>query len=194
MKIFRFLLVALPVVLLACNNRNRADRNMQDDALLVENAKVEADNSDNSSGEPGSAEEFVKEAAIGGLMEVELGRYAEQNAASPRVSNFGSMMVRDHNKANEELKSIASQKNIEVPSTMDEKHMSMVNELKQKKGAEFDREYMREMVDDHEKDVDEFRKQSENGKDPEIKAFAARTVPVLQTHLDSARSIHDAIK
>lgn len=194
MKFKGFLIAALPVLLLACNNQqqNKVDKNLNDDALLVENAKVEASSSNNA--EPQSVEDFVKEAAIGGLMEVELGRYVEQNAANARVKNFGSMMVRDHSKANDELKSIASQKNIQLPASMDEKHMNSVNDLKKKKGAELDKDYMSDMVDDHEKDVDKFRKQSEDGKDPEIKAFAAKTLPVLQTHLDSAKSIHDALK
>jgi putative membrane protein len=104
------------------------------------------------------------------------------------------MMVRDHTKANEELKSIASQKNIQLPASMDDQHMNNVNELKKKQGAELDKDYMRDMVDDHEKDVDKFRKQSENGKDSEIKAFAAKTLPVLQMHLDSAKTIRDALK
>ncbi|MGE5419376.1 MAG: DUF4142 domain-containing protein [Chloroflexota bacterium] len=194
MKFKGFLIAALPVLLLACNNQqqNKVDKNLNDDALLVENAKVEASSSNNA--EPQSVEDFVKEAAIGGLMEVELGRYVEQNAANARVKNFGSMMVRDHSKANDELKSIASQKNIQLPASMDEKHMNSVNDLKKKKGAELDKDYMSDMVDDHEKDVDKFRKQSEDGKDPEIKAFATKTLPVLQTHLDSAKSIHDALK
>lgn len=194
MKLARFLFVAVPVLFIACNNQqNKTDKNLKDDALLVENARVEA-NDDSNSGEPQSVEDFVKEAAIGGMAEVELGRYVEQNAVNPRVKNFGSMMVRDHTKANEELKSIASQKNIQLPASMDDKHMNNVNELKKKQGAELDKDYMRDMVDDHEKDVDKFRKQSEDGKDAEIKAFAAKTLPILQMHLDSAKSIHDALK
>lgn len=194
MKLTGFLFVAVTVLLLACNNQqNKADKNLKDDALLVENAKVEEDK-DSNSGEPQSVDDFVKEAAIGGMAEVELGRYVEQNAVNPRVKNFGSMMVRDHTKANEELKSIASQKNIQLPASMDDQHMNNVNELKKKQGAELDKDYMRDMVDDHEKDVDKFRKQSENGKDSEIKAFAAKTLPVLQMHLDSAKTIRDALK
>jgi putative membrane protein len=194
MKLTGFLFVAVTVLLLACNNQqNKADKNLKDDALLVENAKVEEDK-DSNSGEPQSVDDLVKEAAIGGMAEVELGRYVEQNAVNPRVKNFGSMMVRDHTKANEELKSIASQKNIQLPASMDDQHMNNVNELKKKQGAELDKDYMRDMVDDHEKDVDKFRKQSENGKDSEIKAFAAKTLPVLQMHLDSAKTIRDALK
>jgi putative membrane protein len=152
--------------------------------MLVENAKVEATADDKS---------FVGEAATGGLMEVELGRYAEQNALNPRVKNFGAMMVRDHSKANDELKAIAAGKNISFPATMDDSQMNIVNDLKTKSGADFDKEYMKEMVDDHERDVDKFKKESEDGTDAEIKAFASKTLPILNAHQDSAKSIRDAL-
>ncbi|MGE5406647.1 MAG: DUF4142 domain-containing protein [Methanosarcina sp.] len=191
MKNYRaFLIVSLSisVVLSSCNNNkkssNTADKSLDKNAMLVENAKVEGNNDDQG---------FVQEAANGGLMEVELGRYAEQNASNPRVKNFGAMMVRDHSKANDELKSIAAGKNITLPATMDDDHMNKVNELKKKSGADFDKDYMKEMVDDHDKDVDKFRKQAENGTDPEIKTFASKTLPVLIAHQDSAKSIRDAL-
>jgi putative membrane protein len=189
MKTLKFVVIILSVAMMACNNRPKTDSSKDTDknAMLVENAKVEGQ--DNEQGDQG----FLNEAASGGMMEVELGRYAQENAVNPRVKNFGAMMVRDHSKANDELKSLASSKSLTLPSSMDEKHMNKVNELKGKTGADFDKEYMKEMVDDHEKDVDEFRKQSENAKDADIKAFAAKTLPILQTHQDSAKAIRDAL-
>ncbi|HEX2976404.1 MAG TPA: DUF4142 domain-containing protein [Bacteroidales bacterium] len=189
MKTLKFVVIILSVAMMACNNRPKTDSSKDTDknAMLVENAKVEGQ--DNEQGDQG----FLNEAASGGMMEVELGRYAQENAVNTRVKNFGAMMVRDHSKANEELKSLASSKSLTLPSSMDEKHMNKVNELKGKTGADFDKEYMKEMVDDHEKDVDEFRKQSENAKDADIKAFAAKTLPILQTHQDSAKAIRDAL-
>lgn len=193
MKTIKFLLILMfPVLILSCRNQNQGNIPSKDttDAMLVENARVEGEKGE---GEPQSVEDFVREAASGGMMEVELGRYAEQNAQNPRVRNFGAMMARDHQKANEELKSIASSKNITVPAQMEDNHRNTVEELKQKTGSEFDSSYMDEMVDDHESDVDKFRRQAENGKDPEVKAFAARTLEVLLIHQDSAKNIRDAI-
>ena len=137
-------------------------------------------------------DEFIREAASGGMLEVELGRYAQQNALNPRVKQYGAMMVRDHSKANEELRGIASGKNVTI-SDMDDSHRRKMTDLKEKSGAEFDEAYMKEMVDDHEKDVDKFKKQAEDGKDRDVKAFAAKTLPVLLMHQDSAKSIRDAI-
>lgn len=124
-------------------------------------------------------------------MEVELGKYAQQNATNPRVRNFGSMMVRDHSKANDELKSIASRKNINVPTTMEDKHREMMSDIQKKSGQDFDKEYMKAMVDDHGKDIDKFKKHAENGVDPDLKTFASKTLPVLLMHQDSAKVIRD---
>lgn len=187
-----YLLLVIPVILWSCNSQQNqskeGSKDTTDNAMLVENAKVEG-------GEQQSDEDFVKEAASAGLMEVELGRYAQQNATNPRVKNFAAMMVKDHSKANEELRSIASGKNITLPAAMNDNHQNKVNDLQKKeKGAEFDREYMNEMVDDHEKDVDKFQRMAEKGQDPDLKAFAAKTVSILLMHQDSAKSIRDALK
>lgn len=177
-------------ILFACNqNRNQASKDIDDTAVLTENAKVQAEDNE----EPESVEDFVREAASGGLMEVELGRYAQQNAQNQRVKNFGEMMVRDHQAANDELRTIASGKNLTVPTAMENNHMNTVEELKKETGLDFDKKYIDEMVDDHEKDIDKFRKQADNGKDPEIKAFASKTLEVLMMHQDSARSIKEAL-
>jgi putative membrane protein len=138
--------------------------------------------------------EFAVEAASGGLMEVELGQYAAANAASAKVKEFGQRMVTDHSKANEEMKTLAASKNITLPTTPGEKHQKHIDELKQKKGAEFDKAYMSMMVDDHEEDVKKFQDEANNGKDAEIKAFAAGKVAILREHLQMAKSIHDAMK
>jgi putative membrane protein len=190
MKTLKFILVlVLPLTIMACRqgSNKEAVKNEDSTALLLKNAKVEGQ-------EPQKVEDFVQEAALGGLMEVELGRYAEQNAVNPRVKNFGAMMVRDHSKANDELKTVASAKNMTLPNVMDNNHQNKVDDLKKKTGADFDKSYMDEMVDDHEKDVDKFRKQAESGTDPEVKAFATKTLEVLLVHQDSAKQIRDALK
>jgi putative membrane protein len=140
----------------------------------------------------GNDNDFVMEAANGGMMEVDLGKYAQQNAMNPRVKEFGAMMERDHSKANNELKALATSKNITLPSNMDDN--KMVNDLKSKKGADFDKDYIDAMVKDHKEDIDKFKKQSTDGSDADIKSFASNTLGVLQTHLDSALSIQKSLK
>ena len=143
--------------------------------------------------ETGKDNDFVKDAASGGMMEVEPGKYAEENALNPRVKNFGEMMVRDHSKANDELRSIATNKSIALPHEQDKNDRKMAD-LQKKTGKDFDKAYMNMMVDDHQKDIDEFKKQADNGNDPDLKAFASKCLPILQTHQDSAKSILNALK
>jgi putative membrane protein len=137
---------------------------------------------------------FAVKAASGGMMEVQLGELAQQKASSPRVKAFGAMMVRDHTKANDELKSLAGMKNITLPPSPGEDHMDHIKNLSKKSGKEFDKDYMKMMVDDHKDDIDAFEKAGNNGKDADIKAFASKTLPVLRTHLDSAKAVRDAMK
>lgn len=197
-------LIALPIALLSCNdksgNKNRDNNNRQDNNKSNSTRSIDTVSKGsmlpaiNFRDQQDEENDFVKEAANGGLLEVELGRYAEQNAENPRVKKFGEMMVRDHSKVNDQLKSLASGKNISLPEELDSKHKDTLEDLRKEKGADFDKAYMKNMVEDHEKDIKEFQKIAEDGKDAEIKSFAAKTLPTLQMHLDSAKSIHDAIK
>lgn len=141
-----------------------------------------------------TAPEFAKEAASAGMMEVELGRIASQKAENQQVKDFGQMMVDDHSKANDKLKSIvANKKDITLPTTMMDKHKQHVNHLSKLSGKEFDQAYMSMMVKDHKEDVNKFQAASKNLNDAEIKSFAANTLPVLQLHLAKAQQIHGSI-
>jgi putative membrane protein len=128
------------------------------------------------------------EAARGGMAEVELGQLASQKAQSDQVKQFAQRMVQDHGKANDELKSLAQQKNITLPTELDAKHKATHDRLSKLSGAQFDRAYMQDMLQDHRKDVNEFRKESQSGRDPEVKAWAAKTLPTLEEHLTLAQT------
>ena len=147
-----------------------------------------------STGAAGADSTFVKEAAMGGLAEVELGRLAAQKAQSPDVKQFAQRMVDDHSKANDQLKPIAQQKGIEVPAQLTGKHKSEYDRLSKLSGAQFDRAYMQLMLQDHRKDVSDFRKESASGKDPDVKQFASQALPTLEDHLKMAQSTDAAVK
>ena len=136
----------------------------------------------------GDDAQFVKKAANGGLMEVELGRYAENHAADPAVKDFGRRMVEDHGKANQELKAIAQKHKLQVPTAMDTEHSQKAHNLMSKTGADFDRAYMDAMVSDHEQDVAEFQDEARDGKS-DIDRWAAKTAPTLESHLQMARQV-----
>ena len=137
---------------------------------------------------------FVVKATSGVNMEVELGKYAEQNAVSPSVKSFGKMMSEDHSKDKAELAKIASVKSIAIPAVTGEDFQKHINDITSKKGADFDKAYISFMVSDHKDDISEFEKEVKDGKDADIKAFATKGIPVLQHHLDMAKSINDKLK
>jgi len=136
---------------------------------------------------------FVMEALEGGQMEVELGKLAEQKATNDAVRKFGERMATDHEKAGQELQELAASKGITAPSKSAEKDKAASERLSKASGAAFDREYVTMMVADHEKDVAEFKKMSREAKDPELKAWAVKTLPTLETHLKMIRQIQKQV-
>lgn len=136
---------------------------------------------------------FLHEAAVGGLAEVELGKLAQQNASSAAVKDFASTMVNDHGKANQELESLAQKENVTLPTQLDAKHTALRDRLAKLNGAAFDRAYMTEMVKDHQKDVAEFRAESKSSTNADVKAFAAKTLPVLEGHLQMAKDVQQKL-
>lgn len=103
-------------------------------------------------------------------------------------------MVKDHTQANTELKALAANKNVSIPPAMNEEHQKHVSEMREKTGDAFDKAYMSMMVDDHQKDVSDFEGASNKAGDANLKAFAAKTLPVLRMHLDSAKAINGNMK
>src|SRR5262245_5656006 len=127
-------------------------------------------------------EKFVKEAAMGGLAEVEIGRLAAQKATSAEVKQFAQRMVDDHGKANAQLSTLASKKSIAPPSELDGKEKKSLEKLSKASAEDFDRTYIKMMVDDHKKDVADFKKAASSATDSDVKAFASETLPTLEDH------------
>lgn len=130
---------------------------------------------------------FVREAAAGGMLEVQLGQLAVQKSSNDMIKAFGQRMIDDHTKANDELKSIAAKDNINLPTGLDSKDQGIVDRFSKMNGTEFDRVYPRNMVRDHQSDVIVFQKEANDGTNPDLKTFASSTLPVLQQHLQLAK-------
>jgi putative membrane protein len=135
---------------------------------------------------------FALKAAQGGAAEVQLGQLAVQKASSAEVREFGRQMVDDHTKASDNLKSIAGKESLTLPSSLDARDQAVYTKLQIESGSQFDHDYVKAMVKDHQEDVKEFQKEANKGQDPLIKAFAAQMLPMLQTHLQHIRSIRSA--
>jgi putative membrane protein len=132
---------------------------------------------------------FAMAAARGGVAEVELSKLAAEKASDPDIKAFAQQMVGDHGKANEQLKGIAEKQNLTLPASMDAKHQAAYDTLKTKTGADFDKMYVEAMVKDHEQAVKAFQRESNTGKDDQLKGFASETLPVIQGHLEKIKGI-----
>jgi putative membrane protein len=200
-KILTALIITSAISLVACHNR---DENGSTDTSNTNSSHAATDSTrgdkpadttaitgTSSTVAPSQAsKDFVTKAASGGLLEVQLGQLAQQNAKSQRVKDFGGMMVTDHSKANDELKSLAASNNITIPAALLPEHQKHLDMMSKMKGDAFDKHYMDMMVNDHKEDIDEFKKEANSSTNDAFKNFAAKTLPTLQKHLDSAQAIH----
>ena len=124
---------------------------------------------------------FVKEAATGGMAEVELSKIA-QKSENADVKRFAERMIEDHTKANDQLTSTATGLGVEMPKTVDSEHERMREKLQTQHGKAFDDQYTRDMVEDHNKAVKLFQQEERSGHNTELKQFAQKTLPTLEDH------------
>ena len=136
-----------------------------------------------------SDQHFMKEAAQGGMAEVELGQLAADKASTAEVKEFAQRMVKDHSQANDQLKQIASQKGVTLPTSLSAKDQATKNKLSKLSGDAFDQAYMSDMLKDHKTDIAAFQKETASGKDSDVKQFASQTLPTLKDHLKQAESV-----
>ena len=126
---------------------------------------------------------FIQKAGGGGQQEVENGKLAEKQGKSADVKRIGARMVADHTKANKELTELANRKGVKF----DTRGVRAQNIG----AADFDRQYLKLLEVDHKKDIAEFQKEAKSGDDRDLKAWAAKTLPMLQEHL---AMVEDAIR
>lgn len=175
----------LALCIAACENRQQSSDSKEtaedQNEAKFDNTQVESDAA------------FAVKAADGGMMEVELGKLAQTKATHKEVKDFGNMMTTDHSGANDELKSLAQTKNISLPAALSEDKQKKYNELNEKQAGEFDREYISFMIKDHEEDIEAFREQANEGKDPDLRKWATSKIPTLEHHLAEARRIDSVL-
>ncbi|GAC1431993.1 MAG: hypothetical protein NVSMB68_04400 [Thermoanaerobaculia bacterium] len=133
-------------------------------------------------------------AAQGGMAEVAMGNMAASKATNAAVKAFGSRMVTDHSKANDELKQLATTKGLALPTDPGGEYRKTADALSKNNGADFDKAYIHDMIEDHGKDVNDFQKEAGNGKDADLRSWASKTLPTLQEHLRMARDAQAKIK
>jgi putative membrane protein len=177
------------LIVISCNN-NRTDNTANED-----NKKAAEERNDAKFAKQGERDaEFVTDVQDINLAETNLGQLAESRATSKDVKELGRMMQAAHKKAYDELASLAAKKNISVPSAMSETAKKDYDNLNDKAGKDFDKEYCDMMVKGHKDAIDKFEKATKDAADPDIQAWAANTLPELRKHLDHAMNVQDALE
>lgn len=138
--------------------------------------------------------EFVIKAGQGGMAEVAMGRMATEKGSHADVKAFGQRLVTDHGLANQELATLATIKGLALGTEPAEKHKEAAGHLTNLTGGDFDRMFVKHMVEDHEADVKAFETASQTAQDPDLRAFAAKTLPTLQDHLRQVKGIQGKLK
>jgi putative membrane protein len=146
-----------------------------------------------AAGVTGADATFVKKAADGGMAEVALAKLAQEKATNADVKSFAARLEKDHSQANDDLKEVASKKNITLPAEPSKAHKAQHDKLAKLSGAEFDKAYVAAMVDDHQKDVREFSRVASGNGDADVKAFASKTLPTLKDHLQHVQELSKSI-
>jgi putative membrane protein len=156
---------------------------------LVSLTGARAGQSSNTS--PPDPATFVTKAAQGGMTEIALSKAAATKSSDPGVKKFAEQMVQDHQKANDDLGSIARKKGLTVPDSLDAEHQAVVQKLNNKSGSQFDQAYGKQMALDHAKAVALFNGATQS-TDPDLAAFAKKTLPTLKEHKQMAANLPGA--
>lgn len=154
-------------------------------------------NADSAAAAAGSMQQdvdFAMAAADGGMTEVKLSELAKTNASSAAVKQLADMMISDHTKAGDELKSIAAKNNLALPSEISSDHQKAVADLMAKKGADFDKAYVEQMEKDHDEAISLFESESSKGMNADLKSFADKTLPALRHHKEMVANTKAGMK
>ena len=177
----------------ACNsNSNSGNMNLDSAANMTntDTSKMMSPDISKTAMVGDDTKDFSKEAAQGGMMEVQLGQVAMKNGGSQAVKGFGKMMVDDHTQINNKLKDLASRKNVNLPTSISDDQQKDIDKLSKKTGKEFDKDYVKMMIKDHKDDIDAFKKAGDKISDSDYKSFIQNTVPTLQKHLNAIQEIN----
>ncbi|MGI4727288.1 MAG: DUF4142 domain-containing protein [Janthinobacterium lividum] len=184
-----FLAGATAFTMQACNSSTKSSTDIAADSNSKKDSSSMASSTDTTAKPAGGAmqtdtddSKFAVTAANGGMAEVQIAQLAQQKAVSADVKAFAAKMITDHTKANDKLMALAKQKNITLPAALGNDEQKVLDDLSKKSGKDFDKAYVKAMVEDHDKDVKLFTDEAKDAKDADLKSFAGTTLPVLKEH------------
>jgi putative membrane protein len=137
---------------------------------------------------------FIRAADQINLAEMKLGKVAEENAKNDLVKKFGTQSMSDHAHMNMELRKITAKQGITLNEKLDSKHQEMLDELAKLKEVSFDKAYTKDMISGHEKAIELFENEAKTGRDPEVKMWAEKCLPILREHLKLAQAAVNDVK
>jgi putative membrane protein len=155
--------------------------------LLACGSNVRADNKPDPKG-------FVPQALADGIAEVEFAKMAEKHANSDEVKQYARRLIKDHTEANNHLMDFAKEMKLAVVEGVSKERREKMTTLSKLKGNDFDREFLRTMVHDHEMAIKEFEHEAKNGTQQKVKDFAEKALPTLREHLKTGRTLLDNLK
>jgi putative membrane protein len=190
MKHSLIILLALALISLGCSgNEKAATRDNSSAQPTSSSASAGSNAATSNTGSSNSDQTFLQDAIKGNRAEVTLGKMVAAKTKDPSVKQFAQMMVKDHTVALSQLQQLAQQKNITVPEGLPDDAKELQSKLQSDTGKQFDKDYMDAMVQDHQKDVQDFQNASQNAKDPDVKQIASKLTPTLEHHLQKAQQI-----
>ncbi len=194
MKTKKNLLYALPFVLFAaCNNAGTDSKDSVEVADSVNETRQEKADSAGTYQADTETTDFLVKAANCGMAEIKLGELAKEKGTNPKVKGMGELMASDHHKVADEVKNLASKRNVTLPATIGDDKQKDIDDISAKTGKDFDKAYVRYMIKEHEKDIDLFKRANDKVNDADVRTFANNTLPKLQAHLDSFKVVQKII-
>jgi len=194
MKTKKNLLYALPFLLLAaCENAGKDNKDSVEVADSVNETREEKADTAGTYQADNETADFLVKAANCAMADIKLGEVAKQKATNAKVKGMGEMMASDHNKVAEEVKNLASKRNVTLPATIGDDEQKEIDNIAAKTGKEFDEAYVRHMIDEHQDDISLFKRATDKVNDADVRTFASNTLPKLQAHLESFKEVQKAI-
>jgi putative membrane protein len=200
-KLFlNFPIVLLLVLGMACQSEKskeqaEADEKTEERAENSEDIAEDANDDKFDTKDVKNDAEFVAEQVAANMAEVKLAKLASEKSTLPEIKKVAKMLEAEHTKSLEELKQLASAKSITVPVEADKESIETMQDLRDEKDIEnFNEEWCKEMVDNHEKTIEVFEDKLENTEDAELKSWISQTLPSLRSHLDDLKACHEKLK
>jgi putative membrane protein len=182
-------LATICFILLACNNDAETTNERTDTSTITTTSTDAKPNTATSVVTDEKSSAFLVKAANSGIAEVQFAKLAQQKATIDAVKSFAAMLEKDHSAANDQVKSLAGQRNVSLPASPSEDKQKMYTDMEKMTGKAFDKHYISMMVKSHNDGIDLFEDTRSNASDIDVKNFADKTLPTLKMHLDSAKAI-----